>query len=340
MPRGARLDAPDALHHVIVRGLEKRPIVHSDTDREDLLRRLEKVSTETGMCVLAWALLPNHFHLLVRTGPKPLATAMRQLLTGYAVAFNRRHRRVGHLFHNRYKSILVEDDPYLLELVRYIHLNPIRSGEVQDLKALGRYPWTGHSVLLGHSHRRWQAVEEVLGNYHRIVREARRRYRAFLAEGLKHGRRPELQGGGLRRSVGGWEAIAALRRGRERWASDERILGSSDFVDRMRRTAHAEPAPWGRTPALKALPKIIARCAAAWGITPAEVHGAGRRRPVVYARYAASSVAVKDLGLPIALVARRFGVTPPVVREALTRGKELLLTKGLTARAVLTGLRK
>ncbi len=292
------------------------------------------------MRVLAWGLLPNHFHLLVRTGPKPLVTAMRQLLTGYAVAFNRRHRRMGHLFHNRYKSILVEDEPYLLELLRYIHLNPLRSGEVRDLKALDRYRWAGHSALIGHHNRPWQAVEEVLRNYHRTVGEARRRYRAFVAEGLAHGRRPELQGGGLRRSVGGWEGVVALRRGRERWAFDERILGSSDFVERMRRTAHVDRAPWSRAVALGAFPKIIARCAAAWGITPAEARGAGRRRPVVYARYAAGCVAVQNLGLPIGLVARIFGVTPPVIREAITRGPKLLLAKGLTARALLGGLRK
>jgi hypothetical protein len=74
---------------------------------------------------------------------------MRRLLTGYAVAFNRRHRRRGHLFQNCYKSVLVEEDPYLLELVRYIHLSPLRAGMLSDMDALDTYPWTGHSTLMG-----------------------------------------------------------------------------------------------------------------------------------------------------------------------------------------------
>ncbi len=118
MPRGPRLDAPGTLHHIMVRGIERRPLFRDDRDRRDLLDRLATVGQVTGLQILAWALLPNHVHLLGRTGARPLATAMRRLLTGYAGAFNRRHRRHGHLFQNRYKSILVEEEPYLLELQR------------------------------------------------------------------------------------------------------------------------------------------------------------------------------------------------------------------------------
>jgi putative transposase len=122
MPRGPRLDAPGVLQHVMVRGLERRAIFRDDRDRADFLERLASVNERTGLEILAWALLPNHFHLLVRS-PRPrtagtpqatLATAMRQLLTGYAGAFNRRHRRNGTLVQGRYKSILVEEEPYLL----------------------------------------------------------------------------------------------------------------------------------------------------------------------------------------------------------------------------------
>ena len=121
MPRGPRLDAPGALHHVMVRGLERRRIFEMTADRRDFLQRLAAVVTATRLTILAWVFLPNHVHLLVRTGPVPLATAMRRLLTGYAVAFNHRHKRHGHLFQNRYKSILVEEESYGLEVTRYIH---------------------------------------------------------------------------------------------------------------------------------------------------------------------------------------------------------------------------
>ena len=123
MPRGPRLDAPEALHHVIVRGLERRAIFRDARDRQAFLDRLGAVAQSAGLAVLAWALVSNHAHLLVRTprrttpaGRGMLATAMRRLLTGYAGTFNRRHRRSGHVFQNRYKSILVEEEPYLLEL--------------------------------------------------------------------------------------------------------------------------------------------------------------------------------------------------------------------------------
>jgi REP element-mobilizing transposase RayT len=123
MPRKARIDAPGALHHIIVRGIERRKIFYDDKDRNNLIKRLDAVLTNTQTPCFAWALIPNHFHLLLRTGTAPIATTMRRLLTGYAVSFNRRHRRHGQLFQNRYKSILCQEDTYLLELVRYIYWN-------------------------------------------------------------------------------------------------------------------------------------------------------------------------------------------------------------------------
>jgi len=140
MPRHARLDAPDTLHHVMVRGLERRAIFRDDADRANFVARLAHLAAQEVLCVYAWALLPNHAHLLVRTAQRPLARSMRSLLTGYAGAFNRRHKRSGHLFQNRYKSIVVEAEPYLLELVRYLHLNPLRAQVVADVGALARYP--------------------------------------------------------------------------------------------------------------------------------------------------------------------------------------------------------
>ena len=125
MTRQARIDAPSALHHIICRGIERRQIFFDDVDRDYFVGRLATVLSETSTNCFAWALIPNHLHLLVQTGAVPISTVMRRLLTSYAVHFNRRHHRSGHLFQNRYKSILCQQDPYLLELVRYIHFNPI-----------------------------------------------------------------------------------------------------------------------------------------------------------------------------------------------------------------------
>ena len=137
MPRKARIDSPGALHHVIIRGIERRKIFRSDYDRENFVVRLSELIPETQTDCFAWALIPNHAHLLLRTGSIPVSVFMSRLLTGYAVWFNKKYRRRGQLFQNRYKSILCQEYPYLKELVRYIHLNPLRAGLVEDMKAKG-----------------------------------------------------------------------------------------------------------------------------------------------------------------------------------------------------------
>ena len=128
MPRKARIDAPGALHHIICRGIERRKIFRDVEDCHRFLDRMGEVLLDTVTPCFAWALIPNHVHLLFRTGQTPLPTVMRRILTGHAVYFNGRHRRHGQLFQNRYRSILCQEDSYLLELVRYIPvIFPVRS---------------------------------------------------------------------------------------------------------------------------------------------------------------------------------------------------------------------
>ncbi len=149
MPRKARKDPPGALHHIICRGIERRNIFRDNADRNSFIERFGRVILETQTPCFTWALISNHFHLLLKTGNVPITMVMRKLLTGYAVSFNRLHRRVGHLFQSRYKSILCQEDSYLLELVRYIHLNPLRARLVSSMKELDHYMYCGHSILVG-----------------------------------------------------------------------------------------------------------------------------------------------------------------------------------------------
>ena len=180
MPRGARLDAPGTLHHVMIRGIERRTIVDDEKDREDFVSRLGKLSEETETAIYAWALMTNHAHILLRSGPAGLASFMRRLLAGYAAAYNRRHKRFGHLFQNRYKSIICEEDPYFKELVRYIHLNPLRAGLVDMLSKLNRYKWCGHSALLGTRKNNWQDLAYVLKWFGTRQGPARKAYLEFV----------------------------------------------------------------------------------------------------------------------------------------------------------------
>jgi len=143
MPRQARLDAPGVLHHIMIRGIDRQEIFLEDRDRDDFLKRLSELLPQTETLCYAWVFIPNHAHFLFRTGRVPLASLMRRLFTGYAVSFNHRHKRHGRLFQNRYKSIVSQEEAYLKELVRYIHLNPIRARIVPGLKELNNYPYSG-----------------------------------------------------------------------------------------------------------------------------------------------------------------------------------------------------
>ena len=323
MPRQARIDAPGALHHIMVRGIERRKIFYDDKDRNDFVKRLGNLVLETRTQCLAWALIPNHFHLLLRTGSVPIATVMRRLLTGYAIVFNRRHRRSGHLFQNRYKSILCEEHTYLKELVRYIHLNPLRAKVVKDISALDRYRYSGHSYLMGKRTNEWQALERVLAYFGDRVSLARRRYRAYLKKGMGQGRRPELVGGGLIRSSGGWAAVRSMRKAGVSLKSDERILGSSNFVDTV--LAESQEAMHNKY-ALAAkgigFDEVLAAVSGLLSVKRQELIGPCKERTIVKARYLVCYWAVGELGLSMTEVARRLGIALSTVSIAVKKGRQ------------------
>jgi REP element-mobilizing transposase RayT len=285
MPRKARIDAPGALHHIIIRGIERRRIFSDDKDRDNFVDRLGDIVTDTETFCFGWALIPNHAHLLLRTGKTSLTTVMRRLLTGYAVSYNRRHRRHGQLFQNRYKSILCQEDTYLLELVRYIHLNALRAKIVKNLKELDKYPYSGHSALVGKVPRDFQDTEYVLKLFGKKVSAARKGYRAYLAKGVEQGRRPDLVGGGLIRSAGGWSVVKAMRRAQLRMKGDERILGDGEFAQSVLDAAKEQ---YEDRYLLKAqgydLDKVAKRVSTLLGIKPEQVWAPGKHPLTVKAR--------------------------------------------------------
>ena len=289
------------------------------------MERLGQKLQETQTACYAWALIPNHFHLLLRTGAMPISVVMRRLLTGYAARYNRRHQRYGHLFQNRFKSILCQEDPYLLELVRYIHLNPLRAGTVADLKALDEYPYCGQGRLVGKFENSWQDVKYVLKFFGDSLGTARRRYREFLAEGFPQGRRPDLVGGGLIRSAGGWSAIKKMRRMGEYQKGDERLLGDGEFVEKV--LHHAEeilkpPCPL-RTPAF-GFSKILNRVAELTGLKPEDILTTGRSRKVAAARSMACFWAVREVGLSQTQLSQTLQISQPAISKAVSRGEKIV----------------
>jgi putative transposase len=324
MPRKSRIDAPGALHHIIARGIARKVIFRDDADRDNFLDRLRVIVKETKTVCYAWALMPNHFHLLLRTGSNPIATAMRRLLTGYAVSHNRRHRRYGHLFQNRYKSILCQEDIYLLELVRYIHLNPLRAGLVPDLNQLGRYPYSGHGVLMGKFKNDWQDIDGVLKMFDKKVGVARRKYNAFVKKGISEGKRPDLIGGGLIRSAGGWAALKAQRKAKIYQKGDERILGDGNFVEKILNAAN-ETMKTKYT--LKAqgfdLDMVASRVADLLRIECDRVWAPGKHRQVVEARSLLCFWAVRELGISMAFLSRKLNLSIPAVSQSVIRGENI-----------------
>lgn len=329
MPRKARIDAPGALHHIIVRGIEKRKIFNDDVDRNNFLDRLGRVLSETDTICFAWALIPNHFHLLLRTGACPLSTVMRRLLTGHAINFNRRHGRSGYLFQNRYKSILCQEDTYLLELVRYLHLNPIRAGQVVGIEALDTYPFCGHAVLMGEEERAWQDDAYVLSLFDKRRSVARRRYRRFLQKGILKGRRPEFSGGGLIRSHGGWTMIKSLRRTNRHLKGDERVLGDSDFVERV---LNAADESLERRYLLKSkgfdVKKLADTVAMIFAIKPEEIFFPGKQPIKVQARSLFCYWAVRELGITMADLAPKLNISQPAVSLSVRRGEKIASENG------------
>jgi len=318
MPRQARLDVPGALHHIMVRGINKSAIFDDDQDRQKFLERLGANVIEAKCSIYAWALMTNHVHLLFKSGKKGISTVMRKLLTWYAIYYNRRHKRTGHLFENRYKSILCEEDNYLLALLRYIHLNPLRVGLAKTLEELDRYSWCGHSAVMGKRDCPWMDADYVLLQFNDTKRKARNAYRRFVQEGIAMGPQPELTGGGLVRSLGGWSKVQSSQRRGEKTEYDERILGSGDFV-----TAIFKEAEEKQVRQLKirrsglTIQGIIEKECKMARLSPQELKSGSRRKVVSGARLRIARRGVDELGLTSAEIARHLGVCTSTITRAL-----------------------
>ncbi|MBI4681074.1 MAG: transposase [Nitrospirae bacterium] len=319
MPRQARLDVAGALHHIMVRGINKSAIFEDNEDRERFLERLGKTLKEGQSIVYAWVLMNNHVHILFKSGKDGVSAAMRKLLTWYALYYNRRHKRRGHLFDNRYKSILCDEDNYLLALIRYIHLNPVRAGLVTTLGELDHYPWSSHSTIMGKSRYGWMDDAYILKQFGNKKKKARNAYRAFIAEGMSMGKVDEFTGGGLIRSQGGWSQVLAMRRKGQKEESDERILGGEEFVQGILKEAEEKQL---RQLKLKRegcnITDIIRDECKKGGISSKELaHGSIRRRVSAIRRTIAHRCR-EELGLSGAEIARHVGVNTSSINRALS----------------------
>jgi len=320
MPRHARLDVPGALHHVMVRGIDRMSIFKDTGDKEQFLQRLGENIDKGSAFVYAWAVMDNHAHILFKSGKQGVSDIMRKLLTWYAQYYNRSHKRTGHLFSNRYKSVLCDEDTYLLALIRYIHLNPVRAKIVNTLEELDRYPWSGHSVIMGNIRRTWMDSDYALAQFGENRRVAKKAYRRFIEEGLTMKQSTELNGGGLIRSYGGWSQVETMRRRGQKEEFDERILGSGEFVQAVLKEAEDRQVRQLRIRHSGTTIKTIIReeCAKG-GISDKEIKMGSRRQLVSGIRAKIAYRSREELGLSAAEIARHTGVSTSGIARAIEK---------------------
>jgi putative transposase len=264
--------------------------------------------------------MSNHVHSLFKSGKQGISSVMRRLLTWYAQYYNHRHKRTGHLFENRYKSILCDEDNYLLALVRYIHLNPRRAGIVKTIEELNRYPWNGHRTIVGKTTYPWMDTEYVLAQFGNTRRKALHEYRSFMLEGAGQGHIKELIGGGLIRSQGGCSQVLSLQRRGQKEDFDERILGGGAFVHNILKEAEENQLRQVKAKrGGKIIQKIIEEECRKEGISIMELKGSGKRRKVSDTRARITVRGRDELGLTAAAIARQVGVNTSAITRASDR---------------------
>ena len=286
----------------MLRGIERRVVFIDDEDRRDFVARLECLVEEESFLCFAWALMPNHVHLLLKTGPFPLRRLMARLGTGYALRFNRRHERVGHLFQNRYKSILVERESHLHALVPYVHANPLRAGLVRSAAELEHYPWTGHAALLGHASNSFLSTREVLSWFGARPPEARRVMRALMEGGPAEpsGNRPEDDPDS--RSLPG----------------PPRDAGAAQPSSGPKLEPNGPPAP-------ETLEALLEWVCSRVGTSVAEVRSGRRTTRAVQARSVTAHLAATRLGVRGMEISRFLRLDSGSTSRAATRGQQLLM---------------
>jgi REP element-mobilizing transposase RayT len=314
------LDTPGTLHHIIVRGIEGTLIFRQDLDREAFLSRLGELVYASGTRVLAWVLMNNHVHLLQFSGTKGISHFMRRLLTGYAIFYNRRYQRKGHLFQDRFKSIICDHDSYLEELIRYVHLNPLRAGVVKSILELDKYKWSGHGVLMGKTQREWQEKEYVLSHFGKTHGKAVRAYRKFIEEAKSQGRRPDLVGGGLIRSLGGWSRVMTLREQEDELSHDSRILGDPEFVRNILQEANQSLKRQMRMNERKEIiDRVIRKNCEEEGVQEGELRKGGQRWKISRLRTRIALQLRHDWGISMAEIARNVGVSTSGIANAIRK---------------------
>jgi putative transposase len=254
MARKPRIHYAGAVYHVIVRGNARQQIFFENADYLRLLRFIGEGVKKYNHRIHAFCLMPNHIHMAIQVGDISLSRIMQNLCFRYTQWVNRRQERVGHLFQGRYKAVLVDADSYLLELVRYLHLNPVRAGMVKSPEA---YPWSSHLAYLGEKKFPWLTTDWVLSQFSSSRRRADKEYREFVHSEIAGGHREEFHRGAR---------------------GERRVLGEDNFIEEvLSRVRHERK----RTPALG---EVVKKVGEYYGVKEAELSAAGKSHRISVVR--------------------------------------------------------
>ena len=315
MPRMIRLESPGSLAHVMARGIDGKKIFADDEDRGEFLSRFSWHLRDRGLRCLAWCLMENHYHLLLRTTEDPLSKLMRPLNAGYARWFNKKHERRGYLYQDRFKSILCQDQEYARQLIRYVHLNPLRSGIVRSLEKLKHWKWCGHGYLLGvdGAARQFQDRKETLRRFGPSEGVAVKRYLSYLAESIESS---SLEKAGLLSHSESFELFGSHKG----WPA---VIGDPDFAQKaMVRHEIGSHRKHRQADYSQVLRETASQICEKFAIKPEDLLRRGRQSIRSDARaFFCYRAHVEEL-LPLAIVARFFKITIPSAGALAQRGKK------------------
>jgi putative transposase len=316
MPRKARLNVPGTVCHVMARCLRSEVLFKDDDDRSFFLRIFANSVSKAEYRCYAWTLLNNHYHLIVRTSSLDMWHLMKPLNTHYAAYHKKRYGRMGPLFQDRYKSSVTQDQNYIQELVRYVHLNPVRAGICKDLNALAAYPWSGHGALMGRFCHTFQDTQAVLCRFGESIEQSRERYRAFLQEGIEK----DLSEDVLVRLVRNSNAGVASGRSAGCW-----VIGDRSFVNKTITQGNAERLRVSRFEQEgRNLDSLAEKVASRRGVCVDSIRNRSRGGRASEARKVFAYTAVKEYHTPSRVVANYCDVGQAAISALAKAGREIV----------------
>jgi REP element-mobilizing transposase RayT len=320
MPRKARINHACLTHHIMARTFNDLLLFRDDADREYYLSCLSRRIKETGFLCYAWVLMDTHVHLLIRTSEQPLWKLMKPLNWDYAYYYNKKYARRGPLFSDRYKSIATQDQYYFEQLIRYIHLNPIRAGVCTTVGQLDRYQWSGHRRIMENDGGGFQEIRQVLQRFGRPSGEARKKYREFIKAGagvkgdddFLHSIRASNAGKRDKNNMGSW------------------VIGDAAFQksvlekDAQFRQALARYAREGIT-----LRDVVKETARKTGVEAEMIVCRSKGTPQAAARMIFCFLS-RELGFPTLEIGNFLGIQQAAVSNAARKGAELAKKRKIT----------